>query len=215
MERILYDYFRSSAAYRVRIALNLKGVDVKRIVVNILPGIDEQNNAQYRQLNPQGRVPYYTEDEFRLGQSPAILEYLEEQYPAPALLPEGAREKAYVRQLSSIIACDIHPLNNLCVLEYLRNELGADNKAVEKWYAHWIQEGFKALEKMLTANHKSGRFCFGDKPTFADICLVPQLFNARRFEVPLDAFPAIVKIGAECAKLPAFQAAAPEAQGKD
>ncbi|MCP4469790.1 MAG: maleylacetoacetate isomerase [Gammaproteobacteria bacterium] len=209
MERILYDYFRSSAAYRVRIALNLKGVDVTRIAVNILPGIDEQHSERYRQLNPQGRVPYYTEDDFRLGQSPAILEYLEEQYPSPALLPEGAREKAYVRQLSAIIACDIHPLNNLCVLEYLRNELAADNKTIDKWYAHWIQEGFRAFEKMLTTSNGSGLFCFGDKPTFADICLVPQIFNARRFEVPLDTFPTIVKIGAECAKLPAFQAASP------
>ncbi len=215
MERILYDYFRSSAAYRVRIALNLKGIDVTRVVVNIMPGIDEQDSERYRQLNPQGRVPCYTEDEFKLGQSPAILEYLEEQYPAPALLPEDAREKAYVRQLSSIITCDIHPLNNLCVLEYLRNELSADKAAVDKWYAHWIREGFNALERVLAANDGTGRFCFGDSPTFADICLIPQLFNARRFEVPLDAFPTIVGIGMECAKLPAFQAASPEAQGKE
>ncbi len=212
MQNTLYGYFRSSAAFRVRIALNLKGVEAKHVSVNLKPGIDDQHSEDYRLLNPQSRVPFYTEDEFQLGQSPAILEYLEDRYPEPALLPKDYREKAYIRQLSSLIACDIHPLNNLSVLKYIKSEFGADQHAVNKWYSHWIHQGFSALEAMLIDGKSTGLYCFHDAPTLADIYLVPQIYNARRFDVPLDEFPALVRIDHECMKLQAFQDALPENQ---
>ncbi len=212
MQRTLYGYFRSSAAFRVRIALNLKGLDVAHASVNLKPGVDDQHTEDYRRLNPQGRVPFYTEDDFQLGQSPAILEYLEDSYPEPALLPADLRDKAYVRQLSSLIACDIHPLNNLSVLKYIKAEFGADEAAVNKWYSYWITKGFAALETMMTDSGATGLYCFGDTVTLADVYLVPQIYNARRFEVPLDAFPALVRIDHECMKLKAFQDALPENQ---
>lgn len=212
MQNTLYGYFRSSAAFRVRIALNLKGVEAKHVSVNLKPGIDDQHSEDYRLLNPQSRVPFYTEDEFQLGQSPAILEYLEDRYPEPALLPKDYREKAYIRQLSSLIACDIHPLNNLSVLKYIKSEFGADQHAVNKWYSHWIHQGFSALEAMLIDGKSTGLYCFHDVPTLADIYLVPQIYNARRFDVPLDEFPALVRIDHECMKLQAFQDALPENQ---
>lgn len=212
MQRTLYGYFRSSAAYRVRIALNLKDIEADHVSINLLPGIEDQHGDDYRALNPQGRVPFYTEDDFKLGQSPAILEYLEDCYPEPALLPCDPREKAYVRQLSALIACDVHPLNNSSVLKYIKMEFGADTAAVKKWYCHWIGAGFKALEEIMLESGTTGRFCFGDTPTMADIYLVPQIYNARRFDMPLDDFPALVRIDHECMQLESFQKAVPDAQ---
>ncbi len=217
MSNILYDYFRSSAAYRVRIALNLKGIDAEHFYINLKPGIDQQHNEDYRKLNPQGRVPFYcetvnTETDFQLGQSVAILEYLEDVYPDPALLPSDPQLKAKIRQLASIIACDIHPLNNLSVLKYIKKEFSADEAAMNKWYSNWIHQGFNAVEMIINTNKNDGPFCFGDKLTMADCYLIPQVYNARRFSVPLDQFPEIQKIDEHCKTLDAFQKAAPEIQ---
>ena len=212
MQRTLYGYFRSSAAFRIRIALNLKALAVDHVAVNLMPGVDGQHSAEYRHLNPQGRVPFYSEDDFQLAQSPAILEYLEDCYPDVALLPADPREKAYVRQLSALIACDVHPLNNLSVLTYIKAEFGADKSAVKKWYAHWIGAGFTALEAMIGQKGATGRYSFGDEVTLADVYLVPQLYNARRFSVPLDKYPRLRAIDETCMALPAFQAALPEKQ---
>lgn len=212
MQRILYGYFRSSAAFRTRIALNLKGLDAEHASVNLMPGVDGQHTADYKRLNPQSRVPFYIEDDFQLGQSPAILEYLEDSYPEPALLPSDLREKAYIRQLCALIACDIHPLNNLSVLKYIKTQFGADEDAVNTWYRHWISLGFAALESLLADSDATGLYCFGDTPTLADVYLVPQMYNARRFDVSLDAFPALVRIDHDCMKLAAFQDALPENQ---
>ncbi len=212
MAKLLYDYFRSSAAYRVRIALNIKKVDTERISINLKPGVDEQHGNSYRKLNPQGRVPYYCDGDFHLGQSTAILEYLEEHHPEPPLLPSKAEDKARVRQLSSIIACDVHPLNNLSVTNYLKNAFSADSVAINQWYSHWISEGFAAFEEIVKSASTGGKFCFGDSPSMADLYLVPQLYNARRFNVKLDRFQKILAIEAECQKLDAFYDARPEAQ---
>jgi len=210
--RILYGYFRSSAAFRVRIALNLKGLACEHRPVNLKPGISEQRSASYMALNPQGRVPLYVDGDLSIGQSPAILEYLEEAYPEQALLPADQADRACVRQLTNLIGCDIHPLNNLSVLMRIKSQFGADETAASEWYAHWIDEGFMALEQMLTASDKTGRFCFGDTPGMADLYLVPQVWNARRFGVALDAYPTICRIDAACAELKAFADAMPEAQ---
>ncbi|PWW44612.1 maleylacetoacetate isomerase [Melaminivora alkalimesophila] len=209
----LYSYFRSSAAYRVRIALGLKGLAYQTLPVHLLKGGGEQHQAPYRALNPQGLVPaLQTEDGAVLTQSLAILEYLDEAYGGPALLPQGAVARARVRALSQAIACDLHPLNNLRVLGYLKNELGADDAAKNAWYAHWVALGLQAVEDMLARSADTGRFCHGDAPGMADCCLVPQVFNARRFQCPLDAYPTIQRIAAACEELPAFQQAAPDRQ---
>ena len=202
----LYTYFRSSAAYRVRIALNLKGVSHEAVSVNLLKG--EQREAGYKALNPQMRVPSLDIDGTTLIQSPAILEYLDEVYPDPPLLPMGAINRAKVRAIASLIACDIHPLNNSGTLGYLKNHLGHDQVAANEWYAHWVREGFDAIEALLGP----GPYAFGSKITLADVYLVPQVFNARRFKVPLDAYPKIVAVDAACAELKAFQDAAPANQ---
>ncbi|MBD2749077.1 maleylacetoacetate isomerase [Microvirga sp. BT688] len=202
----LYTYFRSSAAYRVRIALNLKGVSYESTSVNLLKG--EQREAGYKTLNPQMRVPSLEIGETTLIQSPAILEYLDEVYPEPPLLPMGAVNRAKVRAIASLIACDIHPLNNSGTIGYLKNRLGHDQAAADEWYAHWVREGFDAIEAMLGP----GPYTFGAKVTLADVYLVPQVFNARRFNVPLDAYPKIVAVDAACAELKAFQDAAPANQ---
>jgi maleylacetoacetate isomerase/maleylpyruvate isomerase len=202
----LYTYFRSSAAYRVRIALNLKRVSYEAVPVNLLKG--EQREAGYKILNPQKRVPSLDIGEATLVQSPAILEYLDEAYPEPPLLPMGAVNRAKVRAIASLIACDIHPLNNSGTLGYLKNRLGHDQAAADEWYAHWVREGFDAIEAMLGP----GPYAFGPKITLADVYLVPQVFNARRFNVPLDAYPKIVAVDAVCAELKAFQDAAPNSQ---
>jgi maleylacetoacetate isomerase len=206
----LYGYFRSSAAYRVRIGLALKKLPYQALALDLRTGA--QRAAAFRELNPQGLVPALVDDERVVAQSLAILEYLEETHPAPPLLPRGPGERARVRQLAALVACDIHPLNNLRVLEYLERELGADQAARERWIRHWIETGFTAFEALLARSPETGRFCHGDEPTLADVCLVPQVYNARRFACALEAFPKLVEIDARCRALPAFAAAAPEAQ---
>lgn len=202
----LYTYFRSSAAYRVRIALNLKGVTYESVPINLLKG--EQRADGYRAVNPQKRVPSLDIGATTLIQSPAILEYLDEVYPEPPLLPVGAVTRAKVRAIASLIACDIHPLNNSGTLAYLKNRLGHDKAAADEWYAHWVREGFEAIEALLGP----GPYAFGSRITLADIYLVPQVANARRFDIPLDAFPKIVAVDAACAAHKAFQDAAPANQ---
>lgn len=202
----LYSYWRSSAAYRVRIALNLKGIEHTIVPVDLAAG--QQAEADYAARNPQGLVPLLEDGDIRLTQSQAIVEYLDERYPKPALYPDAALERARVRAFAGAIACDIHPLNNLRVLKYLKGPLGQDTAAVDEWYAHWVRTAFKALE----AQAGDGPYAFGDALTAADLFLVPQIYNARRFRVALDDFPKLVAIDAACADLPAFRDAAPEAQ---
>jgi maleylacetoacetate isomerase len=205
---ILHDYWRSSASYRVRIALALKGVEYDRVAVDLAGGA--QAAADYRALNPQGFVPMLEMDGARIVQSLAICDWLETVRPEPRLLPEApAADRAHVLAMAGVIACDIHPLNNLRVLKHLVGPLGASEEAKNEWIARWILEGFAALEAM--AAPRAGRFLFGDSPTLADVFLVPQMYNARRFEVPLDAFPLLVRTDAEACALPAFAAAHPDA----
>jgi len=206
---ILYDYFRSSAAYRVRIALNLKGVDYEQRQVNLAAG--EQKEGDYRALNPQGLVPMLEIDGHRLTQSLSIMVYLDQTRPDPLLMPRDPADGAHVRSMALGIACDIHPLNNLRVLKYLAGPLEVPEPDREKWYAHWITQGFAALEAI--AAQRAGRFMFGDEPTIADVCLVPQMFNARRFDVPLDAFPTLVRADSNACALEPFAAAHPDRQG--
>lgn len=205
---ILHDYWRSSAAYRVRIALNLKGVEYESRQVDLRE--DEQKSAEYRALNPQGLVPMLEIDGNRLTQSLAIINYLDLRYPNTPLIPAVAAERAHVVAMAMAIACDIHPLNNLRVLKYLKNELGHSQDEVDLWYAHWINEGLPALEAM--AKPKAGKFLFGDIPTGADLCLVPQLYNARRFNVPLDPYPTLLRAEENANKLEPFAAAHPDRQ---
>jgi maleylacetoacetate isomerase len=204
----LYDYYRSSAAYRVRIALNMKGIDYEKRPVNLLES--EQESEEYRALNPQGFVPMLEIDGHRLTQSVAILNYLDIRFPVPPLIPAAAAERAHVVALVMMVACDIHPLNNLRVLKFLKGELGHSQEDVDDWYAHWITEGLRPLEAM--AAPKAGKFLCGDAPTAADICLVPQLYNARRFNVPLDDYPTLVRADENANRLEAFAAAHPERQ---
>jgi maleylpyruvate isomerase len=206
----LYNYFRSSAAYRVRIALNLKGLAYEYIPVHLTKG--EQRAAGYVALNPQALVPTLVEGDAALTQSLAIIEYLEERHPSPPLLPVAPEARARVRATALAIACDIHPLNNLRVLQYLTRVLGVDDGAKNTWYRHWVQLGLAALESQLAGGRATGDFCFGDTPTLADVCLVPQLANARRYEIGLDAYPTLVRIDDRCRALPAFADAAPERQ---
>lgn len=206
----LYGYYRSSAAYRVRIALEWKGVEVERASVALAAG--EQTGEAYRALNPQGLVPALEVEGETIPQSLAILEYLEERFPEPPILPREALDRARVRALAALVACDVHPLNNLRVLRYLEREVAVGEPARLAWYRHWIAEGFDALERLLSTNEQTGRFCHGSAPTLADVCLVPQVYNARRFETDLSPWPTIVRIDQACGELPAFQRAAPEAQ---
>lgn len=204
----LYTYFRSSAAYRVRIALNLKDVPHEMVPVHLTRDGGRQHSAEYRVVNPQMRVPALRLSSGEsIVQSLAIIEYLDEVYPEPPLLPVEAIERAHVRAVAQIVACDIHPLNNLITLNALR-KLGHDQAAIDAWYASWVIAGFEAIEPLL----KPGPYAFGARVTLADLCLVPQVFNARRFKVPLDAFPKIIAAEKACAALPAFDKARPENQ---
>lgn len=203
----LYGYYRSSTSYRVRIALNLKGVAYETVPVNLLAG--EHRGAAYAAVNPQMRVPTLVLDDGTiLSQSPAILEYLDEAYPDPPLLPSDPLTRAKVRAGAALIACDMHPVNNSGVLAYLKGPLGQDQGAVDAWFLHWIASGLQLLERLL----EPGPFAFGVRPTLADLYLVPQLFNARRFAVALDAYPRILAVEAACADLAAFRKAAPALQ---
>jgi maleylacetoacetate isomerase len=205
----LYTYFRSSAAYRVRIALNLKGIGYEAVPIHLTKDGGVQHGAAFRAVNPHGRVPALELDSGEvLTQSLAIIEYLDEVHPDPALLPSDPVARAQVRALADLIACDIHPLNNLISLQYLKRELKHDQAEIDAWYHHWIIQGFTALEAML----KPGPYAYGSSVTMADLCLVPQVFNARRLKVPLDKFPKIVAVDAACLKLPAFDKARPENQ---
>jgi maleylacetoacetate isomerase len=203
----LYDYFRSSAAYRVRIALNLKGASYRPTEVHLLRDGGEHLKAAYRAINPQMRVPSLRLDDGTiLTQSMAILEWIEETYPEPPLLPSGAAERAKVRAVAAIVASDIHPLNNLSTLARLREQFGADAAAIDSWYAHWVEAGFDAIEVLI----EGAPFCFGSRPSLADVALIPQIYNARRFKVPLDRFPKIVGADAACNALEAFAKAHPD-----
>jgi maleylpyruvate isomerase len=208
---ILYGYPMSSASYRVRIALALKGIEVTTVTKQLRRG--EQRAKDFLEINPQGFVPVLSLDDGQaLPQSLAIIEYLDEVYPQPPLLPAVPIERARVRALSLLIACDIHPLNNLRVLQYLEGSLGEAQSARDTWYRHWIEAGFEALEEALGRDPARGRFCYGDAPSLADVCLVPQVFNARRYSVDLVPFPRIVAIDAACHEIAAFASAAPEKQ---
>ncbi len=202
----LYTYFRSSAAYRVRIALNLKGLPYKAMPIHLLK--KEQSAPDYLAVNPQGRVPALDLGGTVLIQSPAILEYLEEVYPDPPLLPSDPVARARVRAVCALIACDIHPLNNVGVLRYVKRAFGQEQTAIDDWYRHWIVEGFTALEQLI----EPGPFAFGPSPTLADVYLVPQVYNGLRLRVPMEPYPKIAAADCACSGLDAFKAAAPEAQ---
>lgn len=204
----LHGYFRSSASFRVRIALALKGIEAERAFVHLPSG--EQRAPDFLETNPQGFVPALAVDGALLTQSLAIIEYLDETHPEPKLLPQAAIDRAMVRAMAQIIACDIHPINNLRILKYLKNPLGQSQEAVDDWYRHWIVSGFEPLEA-LVAKHGGG-YCFGDRISLADVCLAPQIWNARRFATDLAPFPNLVRIDAVLKEHPAFKAAAPENQ---
>lgn len=206
----LHTYFRSSASFRVRIALGLKGLDWRAHVVWLPAG--EQAGAGFLAVNPQGLVPALVDDGLVLSQSLAIIEYLDETRPPAVLLPADPAGRARVRALSQLVACDIHPLNNLRVLNHLRGALGLDQVAADAWYRHWCAEGLAALERDLAAHGRAGRFCHGDAPTMADCCLVPQVFNARRFAVDLAPYPTVTGVFDACMALDAFDAAQPSRQ---
>ena len=206
----LYTYFRSSAAFRVRIALNWKGIAYEGAPVDLRPGAHRE--PEYLARNPQGLIPALEDEGEVLSQSLAIIEYLEETHPRPPLLPRAALDRARVRSLALAIACDIHPLNNLRVLKYLRSPLGQDEAAVDTWYRHWIAEGLRGLEAEAKRWSGDGRHLFGNQVTLADVCLVPQMFNARRFKCNVDPFPGLRAICAHLEALPAFASAAPDAQ---
>ncbi len=206
----LYGYFRSSAAFRVRIALNLKKLDCEAAFVHLRRG--DQSRPDFLGVNPQGLVPALQIDGETLIQSLPIIEYLDERYPEPPLLPEDAAGRARVRALAAIVACDIHPLNNLRVLRYLHRTLGHDEAAIESWYNHWIEEGFRALERLLASDRRTGVFCHGDRPGLADIALAPQVVNAGRYRLDMGPYPTITRIFETCMNLDAFAAAHPERQ---
>ena len=208
----LYSYWRSSAAYRVRIGLNLKGLDYTIQPVHLVRDGGEQRAENYRALNPQQLVPTLLHGSRRITQSLAILEYIDECWPKPALLPVDACGRARVRALSQLVASDIHPLNNLRVAQYLKRELGAGQPAIDAWMLHWMREGFSAMQAMLADSTETGTFCHGESPTIADCCLIPQLYNARRFGLDLTPYPELSRIEANALALPAFDQARPENQ---
>ncbi len=212
MERVLYTYFRSSASYRVRIAMNLKGLDARHVSIHLNREGGAQFSESFRRLNPAASVPVLVDGDVTLSQSLAIMEYLDERYPNAPLLPESIEDRAHARQLAALIACDIHPLNNLRVLKRLTATLGVSEPAKSDWISHWIKLGFFAIEEMLVASPSRGKFCVGDRPTIADCCLVPQVFSAQRFNVELSPYPALMKVFEACESLPAFQDAHPSRQ---
>ena len=207
---ILHDYWRSSAAFRVRIALALKGIEPGRRYVHLRKG--EQRAPGFLARNPLGLVPMLEDGALDFTQSLAIIEYLEETHPLPPLLPATPAERAWVRALALAVACDIHPLDNLRVLKYLDRELHADEPARDRWYAHWVAEGLAAIEKMLAARPGPGPHCLGTSPTVADVCLVPQVFNAWRYKVPMEPYPLVLSVVDACMKLPAFDLSQPSKQ---
>ncbi|MFP6749417.1 MAG: maleylacetoacetate isomerase [Alphaproteobacteria bacterium] len=206
----LYGYWRSSAAYRVRIGLNLKGLEVEEEFVHLQRL--EQRGDGYLALNPQGLVPTLIHGEVRIGQSLAILEYLDDIHPEPALLPPDPAGRARVRQLAQVVACDIHPVDNLKVLNFLTNDMGVTDEGRLVWYRHWVTQGLEAFENLVDGQAATGQFCHGDQPSLADLCLVPQLYNARRFEMDLSLYPTLQRIDQACGVLDAFARAAPEVQ---
>jgi maleylacetoacetate isomerase/maleylpyruvate isomerase len=206
----LYTYFRSSAAFRVRIALNLKGLAYEPSFVNLPKG--EHRRGDFVALNRQALLPSLEEGGTRLNQSLAIIEYLEETHPDPALLPKDAQGRARVRSLALLVACEIHPLNNLRTLQYLRRQLGQNEEQIKSWYRYWIDDGLAKLERELAEERQTGRFCYGDSPTMADCCLVPQVFNAKRYDSDLAPYPNIMRVFDECMRLDAFERAQPSKQ---
>lgn len=206
----LYGYWRSTAAYRVRIALAVKQLEYDSVSVHLVKDGGQQFTSEYVELNPSKLVPTLVDGDVTLNQSMAIMEYLEERYPEHPLLPADLTLKSQVRAMAQDIACDIHPLNNLRVLKYLKGEMGVSDEQKDTWYAHWIQTGFASIEQRLTKT--AGKCCFGDEITLADICLIAQIYNARRFNVSLDDFPIICAIEKHCATLPAFIVSTPENQ---
>jgi len=206
----LYTFFRSSASFRVRIAMNHKRLKYEAAIVSLPKG--EHLEANYKSVNSQGLVPALEDAGRILTQSLAIIEYLDEVHPGPKLLPSDPLDRAYVRALSQIVACEIHPLNNLRTLKYIRKTYGLDDDGVNAWYRHWIAEGFEMMESFLKRERKHGKFCFRDQVTMADCCLVPQVFNAQRYNCDLKPYPAVMRLHEECMKLEAFVAAQPSKQ---
>ena len=208
----LYSYFRSSAAFRVRIALSLKGIKAEMRPIHLVRGGGEQHSDAYKAVNPQEIVPTLIHNGDTLTQSLAIMEYLDEIVPEPPLLPRGAQARARVRAIADAVACDIHPLNNLRIGRYLKRNLGHNDQEVFAWQCHWITLGFDALENMLSSSPDTGAYCYGDAPTMADICLIPQMFNARRLEMDMSGWPILVRIEKHALNQPAFEAALPKNQ---
>jgi maleylpyruvate isomerase len=206
----LYSFFRSGTSHRLRIALNLKGIATDYVAVDLR--VDEQQNEAFKAINPQGLVPALDTGEQVLIQSPAIIEWLEEKYPTPALLPAGADARAHLRALAAMVGCDIHPINNRRILQTLRKQFGADETAINAWCGTWISDGFDAYEALIAADKARGRFSFGDTPTLADVYLIPQVESARRFNVDMKRWPLISAIDKACGELEAFQKAAPLTQ---
>jgi|AntRauTorcE11897_2_1112592.scaffolds.fasta_scaffold00336_6 maleylacetoacetate isomerase len=211
----LYSYWRSSSSYRVRIALNYKEVEFETIPVHLINNGGEQNAPEYKALNPMASVPTLIDGDFTLTQSCAILEYIEEKYPRPPLLPEDPQARAFIRQIVNLISCDIHPLNNLRVLTALTNEFDLNQAQKTLWYGKWVEQGLTALEKMITGSSyysKGSPYCTGEEITFAEVCLIPEIYNARRFEIDLSSYPTLTKIEQNCLLHPAFTEAGPEQQ---
>ena len=208
----LYSYWRSSASYRVRIGLNLKGLAYQTVPVHLVRDGGEQHDPGFRKSNPQGRVPVLEHGSRVMLQSLAILEYLDETWPTPALLPSSGRDRQRVRAIAQAVVCDIHPLNNLGVQQYFEHTWHVPQPERDGWVRHWIGDGFAAIEAMINDHPATGRYCEGDTPTLADCCLIPQVYNARRFSVDMSAFPTIIRIEQACLALPEFDAARPERQ---
>ncbi len=208
----LYSYFRSSAAYRVRIALNLKGLAYEYAPIHLLRDGGQQLKPDYRELNPDGIVPTFIDGDNVLTQSLAIIEYLDEMHPEPALLPGTPLDRAFVRSVALQIACEIHPVDNLRILKYLKHTLKVGDEAKDTWYRHWLESGFESLEKRLANDSRVGKLCFGDAPTLPDLCLVPQVYNARRFNLDMSRYPTIERIADHAAQIDAFARAAPGQQ---